>query len=106
MSRFNRFMENHFAGCRLIAKAYDHCRSRDVSLFAIPGEFQVVGVSDGTDCWMAPVIADPFSVRVQSLLDMLREGKPLPAIGKARQRVLIAPEAPSQPARKERVRVS
>ena len=106
MSRFNRYLESHFAGCRQIATAFDHCRTRDVKLFALPGEFTMVGVSDGTDCWMAPVIADPFSVRVQSLLDMLREGKPLPAIGKARQRVLIAPEAHSQPAKKERIRVA
>ena len=104
MSRFNRFMEAHFAGCRLLAKARDNCRNRDVSIYQVPGEFETVGVSDGTDCWMAPVAADPFSVSVKRILDDLREGKsPAPVISTKRTRVRV--DAPQDEQPKERTRV-
>lgn len=100
MSRFNRFMESHFAGCRLLANTTDNCRGRQVRVYALPGEFAVVGVCDGVDAWLAPVVADPFSVNVSRLLDRLRAGEDIKVEApRVRVRVEIKPQA------KERVRV-
>jgi len=103
VSKYNRFLESQFSGCRLLAHAVDNCRNRQVRVYALPGEFSIVGVSDGVDAWLAPVIADPFSVNVGRLLDRLRAGEdikvePLPS---KRPRILV--QVPTQP--KERVRV-
>ena len=78
MADWRRYMGNKFAGCQLLAYAHDHCRLRDVRIYLIPGEFDDVGVTDGVDVWIAPVIADPFSVNVARLLADLQAGKPLP----------------------------
>lgn len=78
MADWKRYMGNHFGSCRVIAYAFDNCRGRDVSIFAVPGEFDDVGVSDGTDCWIAPAAASLFSVNVQRLMQDLQAGKPLP----------------------------
>lgn len=111
--RFNKFMQSHFAGCRLLAHARDTCRNRQVKVYALPGEFDVVGVSDGVDAWMAPVVADPFTVNVGRLLQQIREGKD-PAVagtqaGTSRPRMRIslddAPAQPTEGVRRERPRV-
>lgn len=83
MSKFNTYFNNDFSGCRLLAKAYDHCRDRNVNIYLVPGFDDCVGVSDGTDKWIAPVIADPFSVNVAQIIADIRDGKnpKLPVIG-------------------------
>lgn len=78
MSRYNNYFANGFRACRLLAYARDNHRNRDVRIYAMPGEFSVVGVTDDTDCWIAPVSADPFSVNITRLMKDLGEGKPLP----------------------------
>lgn len=62
MGLYNHLFATHFkgSGCRLIARAYDKCRNRRVELFAIPGYHDRVGVSDGTDSWIAPATAGLF----------------------------------------------
>jgi hypothetical protein len=62
MGKFTTFMNAHFksSGCRLIARAFDKCRSRRVELYAVPGYWDCVGVSDGTDAWIAPATAGLF----------------------------------------------
>lgn len=80
MNRFNQYMMSHFRDCRLLASAYDHCRHRAVRLYHIPGEFAFVGVTDGTDAWVAPVVADPFSVHVGRLLAAIQAGAPMPRV--------------------------
>lgn len=95
---FKDYINRHFDGCRLLAHARDEHRNRDVRVFALPGHFDVVGVTDGTDAWVAPVICDPFSVKVSQLLADLRAGVDVPVAGKPlghRQRVRIQPDPPA-----------
>lgn len=71
MSKYNHYMNSHFSGCRKLADARDNVRMRDVRLFELPGNLDHVGVSDGVDAWIAPVIAEPFSVNCRKLLNDL-----------------------------------
>ncbi len=100
MNRWNHHFENHFGSCVLL----DNCRDRAVKLYALPGEFDLVGVTDGTDAWVAPVIADPFSVKVARLLGDLRAGRPL-NIADATKRPRVRVEITPQPAKRVRVHV-
>jgi hypothetical protein len=77
MSSFKHWMSVKFEGCRHIASTHDPYRKRDVKVFAMPGDFELVGISDGTDSWIAPVSANPFvsqGIDVKKLLSQLREG--------------------------------
>lgn len=73
--RFNEHLRSHFGSCRRLAKARDEHRNRDVTLFLIPGEFDIVGVSDGVDAWVSPVAINPFSVNVSRILRDIQEGR-------------------------------
>jgi hypothetical protein len=77
-TRFNDYLTSHFRSCRLISKAYDEHRKRNVGLHLIPGHWDVIGVTDEHESWIAPVNASCFGVNVQRLLDDFREGKPFP----------------------------
>lgn len=113
--KFNAFMLSHFktAGCRLIARAHDECRNRDVTLYALPGYWDVVGVSDGTDAWIAPASAGLFFKTATGdcadLLRRLRAGDPLPPVPGmpgGRPRVRLADEEQhSTTSRRQRVRI-
>lgn len=103
--KYNRYFESQFAGCLLLAKAFDPHRNREVELRMLPGEFEVVGVSDGTDCWIAPVSGDPFSVSVKRILDGIREGK-MPAQQRTRVRVMVGDAPKTDQEGPRRVRVS
>lgn len=70
MANYKHYMNTNYAGCRLLAEAYDHCRARNVRLFALPGRIDVVGVTDGVDKWIAPARNELFSVPA---LDLLRD---------------------------------
>lgn len=72
---FTYHINNHFSGCRLLAKTWDVYRMREVSVFMIPGTFDHVGVCDSTDAWVAPVAADPFKVNVRELLGKIQSGE-------------------------------
>lgn len=77
ISSFKYWINNRFEGCVHIATTHDPYRNRDVKVYAMPGDFELVGISDGVDCWVAPVSANPFirfGVDVKKLLGLLREG--------------------------------
>lgn len=68
----------------------------------MPGYLDVVGVTDGVDSWIAPVVAEIFSINIQRLLQDLAAGSqiklPVLAPGLSEQapekrarRVLLAP---------------
>lgn len=78
----------------LLANARDEHRNRDVRLYLMPGEFDTVGVTDGTDAWVAPVIADPFSVNIARLMQDVREGKIIRPneASRKRHRIIISQE--------------
>lgn len=69
MSRYNNHMNTGWQSCVLLTRAFDPHRNRQVELRAIPGEFELVGVWDGVDAWVAPVVNDPFSVNIRRILD-------------------------------------
>lgn len=99
-------LRSGFVGCHVIAHARDEHRDRDVRIFYYPGDFDFVGVHDGTDTWIAPVSADPFSVNLIRVMQELRSGKPLHEIKVQRKRVpLVVAEAPApaEPAPRPRI---
>lgn len=105
MSRYNHHFQNHFSSCVLLARAFDPHRNRNVELRMLPGQFDVVGVTDGTDAWIAPVVSDPFRVNIARLIEDARNGKK-PEIRKPRIRVLApAEEAQPQPQTTTRRRI-
>lgn len=97
--RYNHHFANHFGSCLLLAHARDPHRERDVQLRMLPGEFEVVGVTDGTDAWIAPVAGDPFGVGIKRILDGVREGRmpsPQPLGARKPRRALTTRPAPEQ----------
>lgn len=106
MANFAHYFNSRFAGCRLLAKAYDQHRNRDVSIYQIPGQVDCVGVSDTIDRWIAPVSPELFSVNIHQLMRDLQSGvdvklpvlspklEPKPS-GRAR-RVLIEDQSPAR----------
>lgn len=86
MGMYTTFINTHFqgSGCRLIARAYDKCRGRRVTLHAIPGYWDRVGVTDGTDSWIAPASAGLFfgtaTGDCADLMRRLQAGEQLPPI--------------------------
>lgn len=64
-------MTSRFVGCRRIAMARDETKNRDVRLYALPESFDVVGVNDGIDCWIAPTSGDPFGAGVKQALEAI-----------------------------------
>lgn len=113
MNRYKQHLADHFRSCMLLAKAYDPHRERQVQIKAIPGMFDVVGVTDGVDAWVAPALPSLFSVNVQRILHDLQNGK-MPSVNhstasRPRTRVLAAPmkepEQAQPPAPAPRVRV-
>jgi hypothetical protein len=107
MNRFNHYFANDFKACRLLAYARDHCRNRDVRLYQIPGQMECVGVSDGTDSWIAPAVESIFSVNVKQMLRDISDGKPVPSprpLASSRVRLEEA-EDPEPPLRTRRVKL-
>ena len=71
---FNHHLVNHFRTCPVIAKSHDPHRGRNVTLHAIPDEFELVGICDGVDAWVAPATTAPFHVDCVRLLKILYSG--------------------------------
>lgn len=97
--RFNEYLSSHFRSCRLLAEGHDPHRGRDVTLHQIPGTFDVVGVFDGVDAWVAPVLINPFGANVQALLRRIQDGEQVAPVLRARtadqqkrQRVRLLPD--------------
>lgn len=72
---FKYHINNHFSGCRLLAKTFDVYRHRQVNVYMLPGTFDHVGACDGTDAWIAPVAADPFKVNIREILGKIQSGQ-------------------------------
>lgn len=83
---YKYYLNSQFAGCRLLAETYDEHRKRDVRVYMVPGQFDVVGVCDGTDSWVAPAIINPFSCDVLGMLKRIASGEDIPPFrnGKAK----------------------
>jgi hypothetical protein len=97
MSRYNTYFANDFAACMLLAYAHDPYRGREVRLYKIPGETDTVGVTDGTDKWVAPTIGDPFGINIRQLMVDRAAGKPVyrpDPPGGGRRRLLVDPSQP------------
>ncbi len=80
MNRYNVMMNSHFSSCVLLAKAHDPYRNRDVQIRMIPGDFSIVGVTDGTDAWICPTSIDPFGINLEKILDTIRNGGAPPKV--------------------------
>lgn len=126
MSSFKFHLDSHFRNCQQLAHARDEHRNRDVTIHLIPGRFDIVGINDTVDAWVAPVAADPFSVNIKRMLDDIQAGKPihevvqhpprkrkqlLPAqaelpLSLPRRRVLVNQQADQQPPAAVRRRVA
>ncbi len=110
MTRFNRYFANDFSGCRLIAYGYDVYREREVRVYLMPGDYENVGMTDGTDKWIAPTVADPFGnkgLNIARLVKDISEGKEVappvrPSLIKSRGRRAIIEDEPAQPIKRER----
>jgi hypothetical protein len=112
VSKFNHYMNSHFSGCRLIARARDTCRERDVTIHQIPGYWDVVGVSDGTDAWVAPTSTGPFfktaTGDVTKIMRALEAGEELPPVPDApakdqtRRRAVLIDDAEQPPPKRTR----
>lgn len=94
------WMNCHFDNCLHLASTRDPYRDRDVRIYALPGEFDVVGVSDGTDAWIAPVSANPFigqGVNIKAILGSVRDGtfRSAAATGVTRRRIIVQQPEPS-----------
>jgi hypothetical protein len=101
MNRFNGYMNSHFSGCRLLARAQDAARGRKVTIHQIPGHWDVVGVSDGVDAWMAPTAASPFfktaTGDVSKIMRALEAGEdpgPVPDAPAGKKRVALVEVEP------------
>lgn len=110
MNRYNEFMNSHFRSCRLIANARDNCRNRDVQLYALPGYWDVVGVTDGTDAWIAPASAGLFfgtaTGDCAEIMRRLKAGEePLPVPALRKPRVHLEEEPSEKPQARSRTRV-
>lgn len=92
---YKHHINSHFGSCRLLAETLDKHRNRKVKLFMMPGEFNHVGVSDGTDAWIAPAISTVFAVDVCAILAKIREGQDVPV-----QRDLFVEEQPGRQRRR------
>lgn len=67
-------MSSGYAGCLLLAYAHDNYRDREVRIYRIPGAEDAVGITDGTDYWIAPVAPSLFSVDVRKIMRDLYDG--------------------------------
>lgn len=107
MSDYKYHISHAFGACRHVANARDPHRERDVKLFHIPGDFTVVGISDGTDNWISPITVDPFSVGIARIFDDIRAGKSVEVTTLSRRRNRIEPQMQLDlsPAPRTRVRV-
>lgn len=113
--KYNRHFQDHFRSCQLLKTGHDPHRNRRVEIRFIPGEYEVVGITDGTDAWVAPV-STGFLEDVRKLLERIRAGDRIEPIyeapKKSRERVKLSDEviAPlldgTEKPRRERVRIA
>lgn len=107
MTRFNHHFANHFGGCQLLFTGQDPHRGREVQVRLIPGEWDVVGLTDGTDAWVAPVnaIGSPLLARAKMIMDEIRAGKP-PRTAATRRKLLLDDDPQPEPSARPRTRLT
>lgn len=107
MPNYKHYMNHGFAGCRLLAESYDPYRDRPVKLYLMPSIPDAVGVTDGTDSWIAPMVADIFRVNIVDIVRRIESGEDVPVVRSSLQKrarvTLAADDQPIQ--RRERHRV-
>lgn len=93
MSDYKFHINTHFGHCVLIAKKRDEHRGRDVRMYHMPGNFEYVGIYDGTDAFIAPVAGFPFGLE-RRIFDDIRAGKQVGVVDETVQpkRVRKAPK--------------
>lgn len=109
--RFNSYLNGHFKSCRLLATARDTHRERDVRVYQIPGEFEIVGVCDGVDAWIAPVTAGVYFRTAEGdlveTMRRLRAGEPIGPVVEMKakpKRERLEDDISERPARRQRER--
>lgn len=103
--RYNHHFANHFGSCRLLYEGRDPHRGRDVQVRLIPGEFDVVGVTDGVDAWVASTATAPSEMfdKVRRIIADIRDGKAPSALVEPRtRRPIHLPTAEAPPPRERR----
>lgn len=75
MAGYKNHIGSKFGSCRLVAHAHDPHRNRPVKLYHIPGDFECVGIDDGTDCFVSPISIDPFASGIARIFADIRAGK-------------------------------
>lgn len=73
MNAYKHHFANHFKSCRLLGKGHDPHRNREVEFRAIPGNFDLVGITDGVDAWICPA-SSPFILKIKQALEQIRGG--------------------------------
>lgn len=68
---FNQYLNCHFRNCHEIAGTYSESYKRVVRIFYIPGYYDVVGISDGVDSWIANATASVCGINVRRILDSI-----------------------------------
>lgn len=92
--KWNNLINTGFAGCRALLSGRDEHRGRDVKIFAIAGDFENVGFSDGVDHWVVPINAHSELVsRAAAILRKIRAGEDPPAEVQ-RRKVVIDDDPP------------
>lgn len=106
--KYNHLFDSRFSGCLHLASYHDPHRNRNVKIFMIPGDHEVVGVSDGVDAWIAPAnimvpghSGGPGKIDLVAILHSVRAGTfKGPAAAKIPRR-MIRLESAAQPGQQE-----
>lgn len=69
--KYNSYLNSHFSGCRTLGHGHDPHRNREVQFKMLPGEFEVIGITDGVDAWICP-LNSPFVAHIKKALDHFR----------------------------------
>ena len=72
--KYNHLFESHFQGCLHLASYHDSHRKRDAKVFMVPGDHEIVGISDGVDSWIAPANTSVAGYSLLALLESVRAG--------------------------------
>lgn len=72
---WNYHLNHHFGSCRLLATGYDPHMKSEVRYYLLPGDFDNIGVTDGTNSHVVPITTiSPSINRLQGLIDEVRQG--------------------------------
>lgn len=112
MNNYNGMINSHFAGKQQISSMEDTGRKRIIRIFYLDSE-EVVGLSDGTDAWVADPNGCCHDLKLPSLLQKVKDGTfqfrdASPSQGMKRKRVMVEETIPSMsscPTTRRRVHV-